>query len=512
MMTETSGSNHKQTKSKWGKLLKHSDSDSKQKFRLNDDVQDFLKPSTEKYSGLGTRPNASPKIDPTFAQRWPDAAELRRASEANTFVPSPLPAASSGRARRRKGLVVRFVQTAPDIIGHGGDETETPTVEVSRQRANVARSRSDRISSAPSARIAAEAQNIQHVRPGTLQRAETHQQGTSTSYQRPMDPDLYPRPFESGDGQLPRPGLLARTPTGAIANVIPPSPEVDQEPHWQRREAAGSQEDSNRYLDDSKTAETQHRMRAEEGRMFQRAFSSSQDGNADPDNRLQPSPSPEHGRLSPSERLQSQATQRPRASSHDVDRMEPSMQHISLESTRARGASLPHSERPSRNARSPLRQDVGLGMTQAASQMSRHGNSLSPDSRSRHDQDAPPVPVHRDVPSPIRVDDYLSYSPVPRSPGLQAATVENRDPNAKPQASPRNFARPIPSPSLSPALPEQLSKPNPPHSRTSPGPTNEDTAQPALAEFGERVSDLDRYFEHNAENERSGTIQDPMLG
>ncbi|EME83498.1 uncharacterized protein MYCFIDRAFT_94518, partial [Pseudocercospora fijiensis CIRAD86] len=101
-------------------------------FKLNDDVVDFLKPSTEK---------SKPKIDIAIAKRWPDAHEVRRAGEG-----SPLPhGAAFTKPRRRKGLTVSFVKTVPEIIGEGGDEAQDPPREISRMKAAVSRSVSDRM-------------------------------------------------------------------------------------------------------------------------------------------------------------------------------------------------------------------------------------------------------------------------------------------------------------------------------------------------------------------------------
>ncbi|KXT09559.1 hypothetical protein AC579_9007 [Pseudocercospora musae] len=127
-------------KSKWGKVLKErspdaggGDDDSgaagrqQGAFTLNEDVVDFLKPSTDK---------SKPKIDIAIAQRWPDAHEVRRAGEPH--------GAAFTKPKRRKGLTVSFVKTLPDIIGEGGDEAQDPPSEISRMKAAVSRSVSDR--------------------------------------------------------------------------------------------------------------------------------------------------------------------------------------------------------------------------------------------------------------------------------------------------------------------------------------------------------------------------------
>ncbi|KAF2168525.1 hypothetical protein M409DRAFT_53188 [Zasmidium cellare ATCC 36951] len=120
-------------KSKWGKIFKEDDSGAAGRqgtFKLNEDVVDFLKPSTEKNV---------PKIDIAIAKRWPDAHEVRRADEA-----SPLPQTTFTKPKRRKGLTVSFVKTVPEIIGEGGDDAADPPREISRLKAMVSRSVSDR--------------------------------------------------------------------------------------------------------------------------------------------------------------------------------------------------------------------------------------------------------------------------------------------------------------------------------------------------------------------------------
>ncbi|KAK3676753.1 hypothetical protein LTR78_003530 [Recurvomyces mirabilis] len=196
------------SKSKWGKVFKENDSppvpstaseDFGQQqtqakhtnsFKLNEDVVDFLKPSTEK---------SKPKLDIAIAQRWPEAHEVRGAREREG---APL-AAGHGqqqqqvqgkegavpqwtgyrRRRRREGLTVGFVKTTPDVIGEGGDEAPDPPAEISRRKAMVSRSASA-------------------YRPNTLDN------GTSWPGAVPL-----PRPGSGQVGSEPRPGPgLVRAP------------------------------------------------------------------------------------------------------------------------------------------------------------------------------------------------------------------------------------------------------------------------------------------------------------
>ncbi|KAL9079396.1 MAG: hypothetical protein Q9157_001695, partial [Trypethelium eluteriae] len=96
-------------------------------FALNEDVNDFLKPSTSKAQAS----KLYPQIDVAVAQRWPDATEVGGHDIIKT---STIPGGLKGKGRRKEGLVVAFVRTAPEIIGEGGDETEIPSIEISKRR------------------------------------------------------------------------------------------------------------------------------------------------------------------------------------------------------------------------------------------------------------------------------------------------------------------------------------------------------------------------------------------
>ncbi|KAI9705294.1 MAG: hypothetical protein M1820_005293 [Bogoriella megaspora] len=99
-----------------------------QNFALNDDVTDFLKPSTSKAS---QNSKLYPQIDVAVAQRWPGATEIGNQDIVKT---STIPGGLKSKGRRKDGLVVAFVRTAPEVIGEGGDETETPSIEISKRR------------------------------------------------------------------------------------------------------------------------------------------------------------------------------------------------------------------------------------------------------------------------------------------------------------------------------------------------------------------------------------------
>lgn len=241
------------SKSKWGKVFKENDAPpipgnatnaaKVNSFKLNEDVVDFLKPSTEK---------SKPKLDIAIAQRWPAAHEVRQASQDNvptgqTDLPAGVPQWTGYRKRRRReGLIVGFVKTAPDIIGEGGDEAPDPPAEVSRQRASVSRSVSARQpgalddgapwpgapTSRPTSRQAGRPVNEDEFRPPPVRRADTSHNEFSPPVQRKFaSPPLEPVSHRPSLGRTPTGfGELAKAPHHDMADYesdeeqVPPVP------------------------------------------------------------------------------------------------------------------------------------------------------------------------------------------------------------------------------------------------------------------------------------------------
>jgi hypothetical protein len=108
-----------------------------QSFKLDDDVNAFLKPSTDKAQQQRDATAAflssasRPRIDIARAQRWPGAQDVIDSAATGGRSPGP---GGLKTSTRRKGLTVSFVRTVPDVIGHGGDECEEPASEVSRRK------------------------------------------------------------------------------------------------------------------------------------------------------------------------------------------------------------------------------------------------------------------------------------------------------------------------------------------------------------------------------------------
>jgi hypothetical protein len=110
---------------------KKAPNESGEDYQLNADVVDFLKPSTNKLRSVSPR---APRIDIAAAQRWSGHNPELKSGNA-VITPSSLRGKGDNERRaRRKNLTVKFVSTAPEVIGEGGDEAESPAIEISRRR------------------------------------------------------------------------------------------------------------------------------------------------------------------------------------------------------------------------------------------------------------------------------------------------------------------------------------------------------------------------------------------
>lgn len=109
-----------------------------EKLRLNDDVDDFLRPSTNKPPSRplnGASTHQLGRIDTSSAKRWPSASEINaKAREVETLESDAHQRPSSSK-KKNKGLTVKFTEGQPEIIGEGGDEAEEPPCEITRSRA-----------------------------------------------------------------------------------------------------------------------------------------------------------------------------------------------------------------------------------------------------------------------------------------------------------------------------------------------------------------------------------------
>ncbi|EMC99802.1 hypothetical protein BAUCODRAFT_63453 [Baudoinia panamericana UAMH 10762] len=208
------------SKFKWGKVFKENEtppqSASTEPFKLNEDVVDFLKPSTEK--------SMRPKIDIAIAQRWPAANEAKVLDKEGTSLPEWT---GYRKPRRREGLAVAFVKTAPEVVGEGGDDALEPPTEVGRQKAVMPRSVSARqpaplddnmpwpgtVAQRPTTEAAkAPTSPEEAVRPPPVRRAGTSHFEMSAPMERKHASPSLPH-------ILPHKPSLGRTPTGFLGHM-----------------------------------------------------------------------------------------------------------------------------------------------------------------------------------------------------------------------------------------------------------------------------------------------------
>lgn len=120
------------SKDRWrGKRNSNEANESAAEFQLNADVVDFLKPSTGKVRSVSPK---APRIDIAAAQKWSGNSPELRSGNAILTPSSMRGRGNPERRAMRKNLVVKFVLTAPEVIGEGGDEAEAPAIDISRRR------------------------------------------------------------------------------------------------------------------------------------------------------------------------------------------------------------------------------------------------------------------------------------------------------------------------------------------------------------------------------------------
>jgi hypothetical protein len=171
-----------------GKLFKD-----KKESTSQDEVDDFLRGPSDKLHMVGAAPSPSfapplVRIDTRRAPRWPTATEVQSSRRRRSASPK----------RSRKGLVVRFSDEQPEVIGEGGDEAQSPVAEIGlRMRAHshlpVRKGNQDQ----PAAEIhvpdygqnfADELTSMDAFRPGPIRRTQT---GFESIPDRPNKPESY---------------------------------------------------------------------------------------------------------------------------------------------------------------------------------------------------------------------------------------------------------------------------------------------------------------------------------
>lgn len=108
----------------------------------NDDLANFLRGPSDPLDVPHPAPPMLSKLDTSTARRYPNALDVDTPVNA-----PPQPNHQTGhqavpmrgrvqstRHRSKKGLVVRFVDTFPEVIGEGGDECPAPTAEIAKRK------------------------------------------------------------------------------------------------------------------------------------------------------------------------------------------------------------------------------------------------------------------------------------------------------------------------------------------------------------------------------------------
>lgn len=139
------GAKHKQSKRERfrDRLLKKADKPHKTKakeFQSNADLDEFLLKAPPEDDILPSFPSPSrksvPRISVSSSTRWPNAQDVTKEEgigSADEDTHKELPNLAP-RRKRRKGLKIRFAETAAEIIGEGGDDAETPTIWISQAK------------------------------------------------------------------------------------------------------------------------------------------------------------------------------------------------------------------------------------------------------------------------------------------------------------------------------------------------------------------------------------------
>ncbi|KAI1859007.1 uncharacterized protein JN550_012269 [Neoarthrinium moseri] len=196
-------------------------------------------------------------LDTSRATRYPQALDVDNGSQQNLAYRSRSHSPPGRPRRKNKGLVVRFVDSYPEVIGVGGDECDSPVAEIGRRK----RSRSAPLS-API--------------PPTKQGHE---------YARQVGAYQEVTPPQDDDGFIP--GPIRRTQTGYVPNMTEeagPAPNASSKvPSPQPRTVPAGETARSRFLDTSSRKDEarrsfieihQHEQRQAEGMAFAEAMRS----------------------------------------------------------------------------------------------------------------------------------------------------------------------------------------------------------------------------------------------
>ncbi|KAF2822594.1 hypothetical protein CC86DRAFT_80506 [Ophiobolus disseminans] len=215
--------------SRWKtKLFSKEEAPPKPPPQTDDDVNAFLKPSTDRAQqqrDTAAAVFARPRLDIAAAKRWPSSRDIL-----GSAGKSPGPGGLA-TGRSKKGLTVGFVRQVPEIIGYGGEEYDEPAVEVSkRKKSSIAANPSHLQPQRPQddANLGAGVNRTPSLQEQRNSLTRTKSSGGELS--PPLEKKLEmghintqiqpPPPPPQGVGQMglgmrpPRPGHLTRAPTG----------------------------------------------------------------------------------------------------------------------------------------------------------------------------------------------------------------------------------------------------------------------------------------------------------
>ncbi|GAB1310087.1 Trans-sulfuration enzyme protein [Madurella fahalii] len=157
------------------------------------DLNEFLHGAPDQLQVAHAGPPVLAKLDTKNATRYPNAHNVRGTTDLHQQQDLAVRTRSldPGNRPKKKGLIVKFADTYPEIIGNGGDECDIPTLEISKRK----RPRAQTVPTTP-------------ARPSDA---------VGDSSQRShLEAQARVPPFE--------PGSLRRTQTGYIANSNSPEP------------------------------------------------------------------------------------------------------------------------------------------------------------------------------------------------------------------------------------------------------------------------------------------------
>ncbi|KAK4202454.1 hypothetical protein QBC40DRAFT_42261 [Triangularia verruculosa] len=100
------------------------------------DLNDFFHGSGDKLQVSHAAPPMLSKLDTKSISRYPNALQVQGTgnnSQQSLTIRSHNSSPKKNKPNRR-GLVLRFAETAPEVMGEGGDICEVPTIEISKRR------------------------------------------------------------------------------------------------------------------------------------------------------------------------------------------------------------------------------------------------------------------------------------------------------------------------------------------------------------------------------------------